>query len=588
MEREGQAAGGPPAAAGQALAKALEEMLVGLRRTSKDLTFYPPEHPLLRRSLERATGQVHALVADRSPLVLAVSRSGFTFEGRAVGAENRQLATMAGELFVKRIQKVYFVKEVTTEELVAFLRMISSDPKQLFQDGGPSKVLAAHGVHRIQVNEFDFRRLSVATKPAAAEGGPGTAADAGTQKPPRDAGAQGTGTGTGTGGDSTTAAAAADKTGSAEAASSKGPEAAEPERPMEAEPSPPVSPQKDQTVEALLERLEREAVEGGVAGYEWAASRLETASARAVREQVLSDLLPVLQTFLRHRQAEDIKAPLKERATKAVETIAAEHTVPFLVEHLVIEGGEAADVLSSVIVALGARAIPLVVERLATTADRAAQEHLLDVLARYLVVDLPALTQALQEAGRDRAAQLAPMLGEIGGEASVGLLLCILRHREARVRREVVRALGRIGGPAIHRPLIQALREPDSGVLEVVIGTLGAVKVKQATPALIRFAGQRVLAGKPFAIRKAALAALGSMGDPGVVPVLTTVLYTRTWFHRAAGDELRQAAAMALLGTARPEARAVVENGARARRGDVRRACTAALRRVTTPPATKD
>jgi hypothetical protein len=559
-------------------------MLVGLRRTSKDLTFYPPEHPLLLRSLERTTGQVHALVADRSPLALTVSRSGFTFEGRAVGAENRQLATMAGEFFVKRIQKVFFVKEVTTEELVAFLRMITSDPKQIFQDGGASKVLAAHGVHRIQLNEFDFRRLSVATKPAAAEGGPGTAADSGTQKAPPEAGAQGTEAG----GDSTTAAAVADKTGSAGAASSKGPEAAESERATEAEFSPPVSPQKDQTVEALLERLEREAVEGGVAGYEWAASRLEAASARAAREKVLADLLPILQAFLRHRQAEDIKATLKERATKAVETIAAEHTVPFLVEHLVVEGGEAADVLSSVIVALGARAIPLLVERLATTADRAAQDRLLDVLARYLVVDQPALTQALQEAGRDRAAQLAPMLGEIGGEASVGLLLCILRHREARVRREAVRALGRIGGPATHRPLIQALREPDPGVLEVVIGTLGTAKVKQATPALIRFAGQRVLAGKPFAMRKAALAALGSMGDPGVVLVLTTVLYTRTWFHRAAGDELRQAAAMALLGTARPEARAVVENGARSRRGDVRRACSAALRRATTPPATKD
>jgi HEAT repeat protein len=572
MEKEGQTAGGPPAEAGQALAKALEEMLVGLRRTSKDLTFYPPEHPLLRRSLERATGQVRALVADRSPLALVVGRSGFTFEGRAVGAENRQLASMANELFVKRIQKMYFVKEVTIEELVAFLRMISSDPKQLFQDGGPAKVLAAHGVHRIQVNEFDFRRLSVAAKPAAAEGGPETA----TQKPSPSAGAQEPETA----GDSATAAAVADKTEPAEAVTSKEPEAAEPERPT-------VSPQKDQTIEALLERLEREAAEGGVAGYEWAASRLEAASARAVRDKVLSDLLPILQAFLRHRQAEEVKAALKERATKAVEIIAAENTVPFLVEHLVSEGDEAAGVLSSVIVALGARAIPLLVERLGATGERAAQERLLDILARYLVVDQPALTHALQAMGRDRAAQLAPMLGEIGGEASVGVLLCILQHREARVRREVVRALGRIGGPAIHRPLIQALRESDPTVLEVVVGALGAAKVKLATPALLRFAGQRVLAGKPFAIRKAALTALGSMGDPGVVPTLTTVLYTRTWFHRAAGDELRQAAAMALLGTARPEGRELVEKGARSRRRDVRRACNAALRRVTTPPATK-
>jgi HEAT repeat protein len=563
-------------------------MLVGLRRTSKDLIFYPPEHPLLRRSLERATGQVRALVADRSPLALAVGRSGFTFEGRAVGAENRQLASMANELFVKRIQKVYFVKEVTIEELVAFLRMITSDPKQLFQEGGPVKVLAARGVQRIQVNEFDFRRLGVAMRSAAAEGGAGTAADMAGQKQSAGGGSQE--------GDTPGGSAATPGAGEGTESSGAGagmatpmtPEAGKPEQATEAGIPASVTPQKEQTVKALIERLEREAVAGGVAGYEWAASRLEAASARAVQEKVLSDLLPILQAFLRHRQAQETKDTLRERAAKAVETITAGNTLPFLVEHLVIEGGEATDVLSSMLVTLGACAIPLLVDRLATTAERPAQERLLDILARYLVVDQPALTHALQDVGRDRAAQLAPILGEIGGEASVGLLLCILRHREARVRREVVRALGRIGGPAVHRPLIQALRDSDPSVLEAAIGMLGAAKVKQATPALIRFAGQRILTGKAFAARKAALAALGAMGDPGVVTVLSAVLYTRTWFQRAAGDELRQAAAVALLGTARPEAREVVEAGARSRRGDVRRACNAALQRVTTPPATKE
>jgi HEAT repeat protein len=89
-------------------------------------------------------------------------------------------------------------------------------------------------------------------------------------------------------------------------------------------------------------------------------------------------------------------------------------------------------------------------------------------------------------------------------------------------------------------------------------------------------------------VRKAALAALGAMGDPSAVPLLNTLLYTRTWFQRTAGDELRLAAAMGLLALARPEAREVVEAGAGSRRADVRRACTSALRRVATPPATKE
>lgn len=563
MDKEGQAAGGAPGAAGQDFGKALEEMLLTLRRTSKDLTFYPPEHPLLLGSIERATSQVHAVVADRSHLALAVNRLGFTFEGRGVGAENRQLATMASELFVKRIQQVFLAKEVTTEELAAFLRMITADPRQIFHEGGPAKVLAAHGVHRIQVNEFDFRRLSVATKPAAA---PEPVA----QEQPSETGPETADPTV----DSATTPLAEIK--------------AEDQRPqVEANVSTLVSPRKEQTVESLLERLEREVVAGGVAGYEWAASRLEDAAARAVRDEVFPDVMAILQAFLRHRQAEDIKATLRERATKAMETIAADDTVPYLVKHLGLEGGEAADSLPSVLEALGPRPIPLLLGRLATKSERRVQELLLDVLARYLVVAQPALTQALQEVDRDRAAHLAPTLGEIGGEASVGLLTCMLRHREARVRREAVRALGRIGGPSTHRPLLQALRDPDPVVLEAVIGTLGAAKVKKATPTFLRFAGQRVLTGKPFAVRKAAVAALGASGDPGVVPVLTTLLNIRTWFQRPAGDELRYTAALALLAMGRAEAREVVEIGAQARRGDVRRACAAALRRVATPPATK-
>lgn len=586
MDKEGQAAGGTPGAAGQAFVKALEDLLVALRRTSKDLTFYPPEHPLLLRSLERATSQVHAVVADRSHLTLAVSRSGFTFEGRAVGAENRQLATMAAELFVKRIQQVFFAKEVTAEELVAFLRMTASDPKQIFQDGGPVKVLAARGVHRIQVNEFDFRRLSVATKPAApAERGTDAAGERGTQTHTPDPASEGTES---AGDSATTTPSAAATAESPGAASPKSPETADQKLLAEMELPVPLSPQKEQAVDALLERLEREAVSGGVAGYEWAASRLETAAARAVQEGIFTNVLAILQAFQRHRQGEGIKAALQERATKAVETIAAGDTVPFLVEHLGVEGEETEDILASVLVGLGPRAIPPLLARLAARTERAAQERLLDVLARYLVVAQPALTQVLQGVDRDRAAQLALSLGDIGGEVSVGLLACVLRHREARVRREAVRALGRIGGPSVQRPLIQALRDPDSAVLEAVVGTLGTAKVKQATPTLLRFAGQHVLTGKSFAVRKAAVAALGAMGDPGVVPVLTTLLYTRTWFQRSAGDELRQAVAMALLAMARAEAREVVEVGARSRRGDVRRACAAALRRVATPQTTKE
>ena len=162
MDKEGQTATAASGSSGPAILKALEDVLITLRKSSKDLAFYPPGHPRLNRSLEQAAQELNTVVAAHAPLTLAVSRAGFTFNGQPVGKENRQLATMAAELFVRRIQKIFFAQDVGPEELAGFLRVITSDPKQLVQQGGPIKVLAAHRVGRIQVDEFEFRRVGTA------------------------------------------------------------------------------------------------------------------------------------------------------------------------------------------------------------------------------------------------------------------------------------------------------------------------------------------------------------------------------------------------------------------------------------------
>jgi HEAT repeat protein len=173
---------------------------------------------------------------------------------------------------------------------------------------------------------------------------------------------------------------------------------------------------------------------------------------------------------------------------------------------------------------------------------------------------------------------LLPILAGFGGDIGVILLTSLLRHRDPQVRSGVIRELGRFGDPAVQGLVRQALYDRDPTVLQAAVGIAGSARLKLATPTLLRLARQRVLSGKPFAVRKAAIAALGTMGDGGAIPVLRGVLYTRTWFQRAAGDELREAAALALISMGRPEAIEVVVAGGRSRRGDVRRACNAALR----------
>ncbi len=643
MEKEGQAAGPTPGAPGPALVKDLEELLVTLRRSSKDLSFYPPGHPLLNRSLERAVSQLRGLVDARAPLALVVSRTGFSFEGRPVGAENQQVVSMAGELFVKRVQRIFFAQEIEPHEVAAFLQLLTGDPKHIFQAGGPGKFLAAHDVRRIQVNEFEFQRLGEASgsggrgagagagdgggigQGGTGGGGGGQGAGAGGPGGPGGIGAAeaggggsaghgdaadagGTGVGLGTagvpGGHAGTGlldpalagqgsgvqggpgvSGPGGGPGGAGVASAQGPvEPGAGEPPSVAEALlASMKSHEEQTVESLLRRLEAEAASGGVAGYEWAASRLETAAGQAVGEDRLAEILAILRIFLRHRQDDTLKAPIRERATQAVEVIATEQTVAQLVEHVGNASGELGPELAEVLLGLGAPVIPPLLGRLAAEDQDVTRARLVEILGRFREVALPHLTEAVQEAVRDLACDLARILGDIGGETGVALLGRLARHREVQVRTEAVRGLARIGGTSAHRLLMQALRDPDTSVVELALGCLGAARVRQSVPAIMRLVGQPVLTGSAFPVRKAAIAALGAVGDPASASTLTRLLYIRTWFRRAAGDELRLAAALALLSVGRPEAREVVEKGSRSGRGDVRRACTAALQKGVAP-----
>jgi hypothetical protein len=536
----------------------LEELLIALRKSSKDLAFYPAGHPMLNRSLERAAEQLQSAVATRAPLSLAVSRVGFSFEGQPVGKENRQLATMAAELFARRIQKIFFTEEIGPQELAGFLRVITGDPKHLVQQGGPAKILAAHGIGHIQVNEFDFRRV------AAAPGGAGaTTASAGEGK-------------AGQGEEGEPGPAGTARPGGP--ASVKGAEAGR-EGPTTPESSvAALGSQQELSVAALIQRLEKEAASGGIAGYEWAASRLEKAAAHAVHDDWPQDLLAILGVFLRHQRAEQLQAPLKERAAKALELVAGGNTVAYLLEHLRTGADESVEALSAMLVELGGRSILPLLNRLATEDRDTAKQRLVAILARFCQVAQPDLAGILQKLDRDLACQLVPILAGFGGEIGGILLTSLFRHRDPQVRSGVLRERGRFDEPAVQRLVMQALRDPDPAVLEVAVGLAGSARLKLAMPTLLRLAGQRVLSGKPFVVRKAAVTALGAMGDAGAIPILKKVLYTRGWFQRAASDEVRQAAALALLSMGRPEAGELVVGGARSRRGDVRRACTAALR----------
>jgi len=530
MDTHGRGPSEAPAGGGTSAGGSLEEMLVTLRKSSRDISFYPNGHPLLMRSLERAVEQVRGAVGGRPVLTIGVTRGGFQVDGRPVGAENRQLAGMAADLFLRRIQQFGFGPGVETEDLAAFLRAAVADPKVLLEQGGPAKVLASQGISRIQVSELDYRRIE-ATKPA----------------PP--------------------------------------PESPSPEAPGSADATAPeVAPEAEPTTEQLLRRLEDEAAAGGVAGYDWAATRLEAAASTAVQGDRPAEVVAILRAFLGHRGVPALVELITQRAAKAVETVADTPTIEYLSDQVGRQGGEAARDPAEVLLALGPRVVPGLMPRVAAASRRPVREQLISLVVALRHVATKDLVEAFKGVDREVGYELAAALRGCADPAGVTLLGRLLRHQAVWVRAEAVRSLGTIGGEAANRLLLQALRDRDPGVVELAIGHLSEGKVKQAAPALLQLAVQRKLGGKPFAVRKAAVAALGVLGDSSCIAALQKILYTRTWLRRGAGAQLRRAAAAALLAMGRPEAQSVVEAGTRARwRRDVRRACSAVLPEARPP-----
>jgi HEAT repeats len=532
MDTQGRGPSEAPGGGGFSSAGSVEEMLVTLRKSSRDISFYPTGHPLLLRSLERAVEQVRGAIGGRFILTIAVTRGGFQVDGRPVGAENRQLVGMAEDLFLRRIQQFGFGPGVGAEELAAFLRIAVADPKALLEQGGPAKVLASQGVSRIQLSELDYRRTEQ-TKP-----------------PPQ-------------------------------------PEPATSE-PASAPDKPEAAPAEEETptTAALLQRLEDEAAAGGVAGYEWAASRLEAAVTTAVQGDRPAEVLAILRAFLGHRGRTGLAEPITQRAAQAVDTAASPATLEYLSDWAGrADTGAAADP-SEVLVALGARVLPGLLSRMAKADRGPVRERLIGLLLAFRHTAQPELLEGFKGVDRELGYDLAAALRACPDQGGTTLLGRLLRHKAVWVRAEALRSLAAIGGETANRLILQALRDPDLSIVELAIGQLGAGKVKQATPSLLRLATQRDLKGKPFAVRKAAVAALGALGDPGCIATLQQVLFTRTWFRRSAGEELRRSAAAALVAVGRPEARAVIEAGARTRwRWDVRRACKAALPQAEPPPA---
>ena len=186
---------------------------------------------------------------------------------------------------------------------------------------------------------------------------------------------------------------------------------------------------------------------------------------------------------------------------------------------------------------------------LARTDDRFARRVYLDALISLAPVSLPVVEAMMDDPRWFVVRNGAAVLGEVGGERALELLVVALGRPEARVRREALLALAKMGGDDAGQLALGMLEDQDTDVRAAAAQAVGALGVQKAVKPLMRMLQDE---DDPD-LTLVALHALGQLRDPGAVHAIER--HAVGSFLRRPPPDIRVAAYQALRHIGTPHAR---------------------------------
>lgn len=505
---------------------AWENCLTALIKLIKAVGYYPPGHPALQTVGEQALHHFLPLLAEGTNIQCTIRKDGIAVGGSIVGEKNPHLLKLAGYLFIRRLQSLVVLPDLTARDLSNFARCLTLPPEELQLRGGLTELLLSHRVASIWANELDLsailaRREELLAQPPEPEE---TAVDG-------HAGAEAGGA----------EEVRLDLAGLLQELSGT---------------------TTDQRFAELLQRLP---------GLFW--GQLNN-SGRALVHQSLHQL----QTASANQKLAKTR---RQALVQSLNQLLNDATLGFLIDTLGNRGLPAAqreEAVQALLFYQGEITAPLMT-RLSLEADAQNRKILTEILIRQGSAALPVLLEHLRDERWYVARNAVAILGDIRDPAATGPMKPMLAHRDIRVRRETVRALTRIGGQSATGILLQLLEGTDVDLCQQALLTLGAMKNPAAVPALLRLLAQENGNRGPD-LRRGAIKALGEIGAIEAVAPLLEVLVSKRFWRPTRHNELRAAAAAALGEIGDESALPALENASSERNETVARAAVQALKQL--------
>ncbi|GAB4387810.1 MAG: hypothetical protein Kow0025_03480 [Thermodesulfovibrionales bacterium] len=135
-------------------AKLLSETVIELNISRRNVGLYPPEHAIIRGSIERAFGLLERLFELREAVTLGVAKDTLIIDEYTLDRKNPVFREFASSLHRMGIAAVTFSRGLAREDLLGFHKLIAA--KEAPDGGSIADRAALAGIRHIRLEPIDF------------------------------------------------------------------------------------------------------------------------------------------------------------------------------------------------------------------------------------------------------------------------------------------------------------------------------------------------------------------------------------------------------------------------------------------------
>ncbi len=235
---------------------------------------------------------------------------------------------------------------------------------------------------------------------------------------------------------------------------------------------------------------------------------------------------------------------VRQAAERCLETFRQGETLAAIVDTLGEVRTDALPGIRRLIELLGPAAIHQLLLVLGDESDMSRRRRIFDLLSSLGPAVVPPAVALLDDPRWYMTRNILSLLRQVGEGIDLEVLLRGLGHSDTRVRLEAVKCLPELERGVSPELVERVLGDPDPKVAEAAVATLGRARVAIACGPLVKLLQRRDPLGRQKRLRLKALAALGEIGDPSILPQIGHCF--RSWFavvtheeRHAAFDSLR-------------------------------------------------